>query len=155
MLSSVPHLPFHSSNEHVIGEKKCSQQTMEGFQTSLLLVFSSWGGPLSASRTEDKDVIVQGDKSPAHLKATHQSRPLAGCAPRYPLSAPWGENGSAVKGTERTCQQVESWTKSFQLHVENVFRHFHPSLKTHLNGEESGVCYQIFGKYILHFVKYH
>lgn len=44
MFSSVPQLPFQSSNERVIGEKKCSQQTMEGFQTSLLLVFSSRGG---------------------------------------------------------------------------------------------------------------
>lgn len=43
MFSSVSRLPFHSSNERVIGEKKCSQQTMEGFQTSLLLVFSSQG----------------------------------------------------------------------------------------------------------------
>lgn len=46
-----------------------------------------------------------------------------------------GRTGQWSKG-QITCRQVESRTKSLQFHEANVFRHFHPSLKTPLNYED-------------------
>lgn len=53
-------------------------------------------GPLAVSRAEDKGFIVQGDKSSAHLKARHQSRPLAVCAPQVSTVCP--VRGEQVSG---------------------------------------------------------
>lgn len=95
MSASAPRLPFQSPNERVIGEKKCSQQTTEVFQTSLLLVFSSRGAPRCIPHRGQR-CLCAGRQKPAHLKATHQSRPLAGCAPQVSSVCPLG--GERVSG---------------------------------------------------------
>lgn len=152
MFSSAPHLAFHSSNERAMGEKKCWPTDYGGFSDKPPPCPLQPLGPALRPALRTKVWLCRETKALPTWRPGTNHVPSLAVFLRYPLSVPWGEKGSVVKGTELTCRQVESSTKSLQFHEANVFRHFHPSLKTPLNyGDEHSLLW----KCNMHFVKHH
>lgn len=126
MFPSAPHRHPRTSNERAIGEKKCWPTDQAGFYRQVWSLSTAAAGPLAASRTEDKAFIVEGDKSSAHLKARHQSRPLAGCAPQVSSVCPVGggrvsgQRGRSPVGRWRAEQRVST---SMRRMCSGIFTH--------------------------------
>lgn len=114
-----------------ISGERCSVSPIKAFQTTAPLVSRSGGAPC-ALRREDKDAIVQGDRSRAHLTAAPPIASPLRAAPQVssvcPLGGRWGQRlgrqkapvgrtdgkWAAVKGnTAKACDESYDFPKNY------------------------------------------